>query len=432
MRKFIIIICCVCTITSYSQKDEPLIITEDIDHFWTAFDKIIAAKDSIQQYIYINSYIENGSLGLKKIMIARRYSPKSYIDAINNYPQFWHSIRQNTLKSKRIGKDLEAGIGKLRQVYPELKPAKIYFTIGAFKTPGTILEGSVLIGSEMALGDANVITTEFPPSLDFFKNYLKGNPISEIVFLNLHEYIHIQQNTDGGYDLLSQSLFEGIAEFIPVVALGKKSPTPAVSYGKANDQQIKEAFSKEMFAPWHYNWLYNNLENQFKVRDLGYYVGYAIAEKYYTESENKKEAVKILIGLDYNTPHSIENFVDQTKYFNKSIIQLKDDFENSRPEVVSIRPFRNGDLHVDAATTSITVTFSAKMDKKFKSTDFGALGKEFCPKIISAVFSEDGKSVIYQVEIEPNKRYQFVIANGFRNEKAVPLKPFVIDFETNK
>jgi len=200
-------LCILASSTLFSQPTKPLFVTYDIDNFWKAFDNIKITKDSLTQYQILNdSFISKGSPGLKDIMQARRYTAKSYIDAINKYPLFWESIRQNTLTAKSLAQKIEAGVAKLKTLYPALKPANIYFTVGAFRTPGTIMNGAVLIGSEMALGDEKTVTTEFPKSLDFFKTYLLSNPVKKIVFLNLHEYVHTQQKGEGGYDLLSQNL----------------------------------------------------------------------------------------------------------------------------------------------------------------------------------------------------------------------------------
>lgn len=420
------------TVVGISQTTNDKIITSDIDNYWQAFDKITATQDTNLQNEYITKlYIEKGSIGLKNIMKARRYTYKSYLDAINSYPLFWNSIRENTLKAKTYSLALDSGIEKLRLIYPNLKPAKIYFTIGAFKTPGTIMDGNVLIGSEMALGDETTVSKEFPEKLNYFATYLKSNPNKEIVFLNIHEYTHTQQKTDGGYDLVSQSLYEGIAEFIPVMALSKNSPAPAISYGKLNNEKVRSVFEKEMFSYWFYNWIWNNLDNEFKTRDLGYYIGYAIAEKYYNQTANKKEAIKTLIELDYNKQAEIEKFIDKTKYFSKPVKQLKAEFEKSRPYVVGIKEFKNGQQNVNPKLTEITIEFSEKMDKNYRSMDFGKLGKDFFPKIISAKPSEDGMSVIYSVSLEPNKQYQFIVMDGFRNERAIQLKQYEINIKTS-
>jgi len=165
--------------TVFSQENSNF-VSSDIDNFWIAFDKITATKDTVQQYRYINTYIENGTPGLKAIMQARSYSAKSFLDAINNYPLFWASIRGNTLKSKGLAQEIEKDVQKVKNIYPDLKPAKIYFSIGALRTGGTTLDGMVLIGSEIAMADKNTVTTEFPVSFSHLRPYFNTNPIEHI------------------------------------------------------------------------------------------------------------------------------------------------------------------------------------------------------------------------------------------------------------
>lgn len=309
------------------------IVTSDIDNFWIAYDKITTTKDSAQQYSYINKlFIEKGSPGLKAIMQARQYTDKSYIDAINNYPLFWNSIRENTFKAKGIAKDIETDIQKLKKIYPDLKPAKIYFTVGAFRTGGTTMDGMVLIGSEIAMADKNTVTKEFPKTLGNLKPYFDTNPIDNIPFNNVHEYVHTQQKTTIGDNLLAQSVLEGVAEFVTVKATGKQSTAPAMSYGKANFGKVREKFATQMFDSFTGFWLYSNDENEFNVRDLGYYVGYAICEKYYEKATHKKQAIKEMIELDYNNEIELGKFVDKSGYFTKPTSKLKKQFEKSRYE----------------------------------------------------------------------------------------------------
>jgi hypothetical protein len=418
-------------LTSVAQNDSPDFVTYDIDNFWAAYDNIVSARDSAEKYALINRmYIDKGSPGLQAMMQARQYTAKSYIDAIEAQPLFWASVRPNTYKAKGLAKEIENGAIKLKQLYPGLKPAKVYFTIGAFRSNGTTMDGMILIGSELAMADEETVSSEFPEKLGHLKTYFKTNPIKEIVFLNVHEYVHTQQKTAGGYDLLSQSLYEGIAEFLPTLALEKASPTPAIDYGKSNDKTVKDAFEKEMFSPWIYNWIWNTADNPFNIRDLGYYVGYAIAEKYYEQSEDKKMAIKTLIELDYNKPDEIERFIDKTTYFSQPINQLKTAYEKSRPVVTGISEFKNGSQKVDPALNQLTIHFSQKMDKRFRSLDFGKLGKDHFPEILSAEFANDGMSIIYQVKLQAGKQYQFVIEEGFRTEKATPLKAYTVNIKT--
>ena len=105
-------------------------------------------------------------------MNARRYTAKSYIDAINEYPRFWNSVRANTLRVDRFGKAIAANVRKLKRIYPELQPAQIYFTIGALKSGGTTQGKMILIGSELTLAGENPVTEELPPA--YASGYFKA------------------------------------------------------------------------------------------------------------------------------------------------------------------------------------------------------------------------------------------------------------------
>ena len=354
-----------------------------------------------------------------------------YINAINNYPLFWKSIRENTLKADNYAVKIESGIDKLKIIYPNLKPAKIYFTVGAMWTGGTTYKGQVLIGSELAMTDSSTVTKELPKSFSYLPPYFATNPINETVFLNVHEYVHTQQKTTIGNNLLEQCVLEGVAEFVAVVALNKTSPNQCISFGKGNDKKIKAAFTKEIFSSLFDNWLWNDYNNQFKMRDLGYYVGYAIAEKYYKQAKDKKQAIKEMIELDYNNELELSKYVDKSNYFGKSYKILKEQYENSRPQVVNIREFKNGNQKVNPNLTQITFEFSSVIDKRFRNFEIGPLGESNLLKLKKFIgFSEDGKSVSFEIELKPNQHYQIIVGEGFRNEQGISLKQYLVDFKT--
>lgn len=418
----------------FSQDSSQNFVTYDIDNFWTAYDKITTTKDSVEQYNYINNlFIDKGSLGLKAIMKARRYTDKSYIDAINSYPLFWNSIRANTFKSKQIANDIERDISKLKNLYPNLKPAKIYFTIGAFRTGGTTMDSMILIGSEIAMADKNIITKEFPKSFSNLKPYFDTNPIDNMGFSNVHEYVHTQQKTTIGDNLFSQCVLEGVAEFIAVKATGKQSKAPALKYGyeKRNFEKIRAKFETQMFNLSNGFWLYENAENEFKVRDLGYYVGYVICEKYYNKATNKKQAIKEMIELDYNNEIELRKFVDKSGYFTKTVDKLKKQYDQSRPIVTSIKQFQNGSQKVEPGLTEITLTFSTAMNKNERGFDFGPLGENNVLRVKKVIgFADDGKTFTFEVQLDPKKRYQSIVSNRFETIDGINLKPFLIDFMT--
>jgi hypothetical protein len=415
---------------SFSQNTNQAFVASDIDNFWTAYDKIISTTDSVQQYSYLKEfYIEKASPGLISLLEVRNYTSKEFIEAINKYPKFWKSIRPNTVNYKELYPSIETDIKKLKKVYPDLKPSTIYFSIGAFRTNGTIQNDRILIGSELTLADNATIIDELPEwRKPFFKEY---QPRKNIALLCTHEYIHTQQNKLVE-NLLSMCLYEGVAEFISCKATGKKSNSPAIEFGKVNQEKVINQFVADLFLMSNnYNWLWGDNTNQLKVRDLGYYIGYEICERYYNLSKDKTKAIKELIELDYTNEEQVERIVDTTKLLSKTLENLKEDYEKQRPKVASIKPFNNGSKAVKPGLTKITITFSAPLNGHHTGIDYGPLGETFCPKInVARIWSDNGKSWTFEADLKPNQHYQILISNNFRKQNGVRLKPYLIDFKT--
>lgn len=412
----------------HGQKQQ--IVTSDIDHFWQAYDQISKTKDSVEQYKLLQElYLDKASEGLKALMEVRRYTPQAYLEAINRYPKFWNSIRKNTFKSKKLSKEISGNVEKLRQLYPSLKPSTIYFSVGVFRTNGTIRGNNVLIGSEMALSGKNVDVSELPEHPKEFNRLY--NPIMEIGLLCTHEYIHTQQNLPLD-NLLCNSLYEGVAEFISCLATGKSSNTPSFRFAAQNEEMVKRKFINDLFIPNNmYNWIWGNNENELKERDLGYYMGYRICEEYLKRSADKQKAIREMIELDYTNDQAVETFVNQSGYFSQSVQELYDAFEKSRPTVIHMAPFENGSKEANPHTKIITLNFSEPMNPDARGFDYGPLGESHVLMVQKVIgFSEDGKSFSFEVNLQPGKQYQSLVTNNFVSASGVPLKPYLIDFTT--
>lgn len=419
------------TINSFAQNKLQFVST-DIDNFWVVYEKIKSTNDSAKQYQYLQEfYIDKGTKGLKSLIDVRNYTQKEFIDAIAKYPQFWSSLKKNTLNIKELYPEIKADIQKLKLAYPDLKHSTIYFSIGAFRTNGTIQHDRILIGSELALADSTTIIDELPAWRQPF--YAAYNPRKNIALLCTHEYIHTQQKALVE-NLLSMCLYEGVAEFISCKVTGKQSSSPAIAFGKANQDKIVNQFVSDLFIMSNnYNWLWGENRNELKVRDLGYYMGYEICERYYNLCADKAKAIKELIELDYTNEKEVERIVDITKVLPGTIAKLYDDYEKQRPAVMSIMPFTNGSQDVKPGLTKITVTFSEPLNGYNDGIDFGPLGQDHCPAIKrEKAWSDNGRSWTFEAELKPNQHYQILISNNFRKQNSVRLKPYLIDFRTTE
>lgn len=417
----------------FSQDFKQSFISKDIENFWDAYDKITATKDTLLQQKNLKElYLDKATEGLKSLILVKNYSQKEFLDYINNCPNFWNSIRNNTLNVSELYPEIESDILKLKSYYPDLKPMPIYFSIGAFRTGGTIHENKVLIGSEISLADEKTITDELPEwRKPFFVQY--KNPIKGMALLCTHEYIHTQQK-EFVDNLLSYCLYEGIAEFVSCKVTEKASDAPAITFGKANESEVVKQFVKDLFTGENiYNWLWGENSNQLKVRDLGYYIGYEIAERHFNKSDDKKKAIKELIELDFTNEKEVERIVDGTNFLPKTLNLLYIDYQNKRPIIIAIKQFKNGSQKVNPKTSQITIEFSEPMDDCCRGFDFGDLGQEHSIQIKNIIgWSEDKKSLTLEInELKPNWIYQLIIKN-FRSLNGFRLIDYPIAFKTKK
>ena len=417
------------------QDSPPLdmdLVTSDIDHFWEAYDQIVATEDSVAQFNYLKElFLDKASIGQLAMIERRDYTHERYLTTINDHPRFWASIRENTLEVEDYAAQIEAGVRQLQEWYPNLRPAGIYFTVGCLHSNGTTQGQLILIGSELAMADATTDLSEMPQNVqDNLGPFVAANPINDLVFLNVHEYVHTQQRYNGN-DLLSQCVYEGIAEFVPTVAMGVVSPTPAIHFGPDNDDRIRELFGQQLSTVYYMDWLYNNFNNEFEMRDLGYYVGYTIAERNYDQATDKKAAIKEMIELDYRDPAVVAEYVDRSGYFEQSVAEMRAAYAENRPAIISLGTIENGSRVVDPEIAQLQLQFSVPMDTYWRGFDYGPEGEASLLRIASVEgWDEIAQTLTVGVSLEPNRHYQMTLTANFRTPAGVRLEPYLIEFWT--
>ena len=415
------------SLISSGQNGGQKVFTSDIANFWTAYDSCQTTKDSLKKLHFIQTlYIDKGTKGLAAFMKARKYTPELWVSLINKYPKFWNSVRPNTLSAKSKAKEIETSIKKLKELYPNLKEAKMYFTIGGLRSGGTTMNDMVLIGTEIATATASTVAPN-----SWLAGVFKEQKINNIIPLNIHEYVHTQQNGEP-QNLLAASIQEGSCDFITELVMGAPLQNNYLQYGRTYETELKEQFKQEMFTTSYFNWLYNG-SNAKTVADLGYFMGYTICKAYYTQSANKKTAIKDIIELNYSDTVAVGNFLKKAKYYQEPLDkkQLTKQFEEKRPFIIRLEPFSNGDSLIDASTKVLTFIFSEPMKKEGVSINLTERGKEFYPIVSVVGYSEDGTSFTVKLDMKPNHDYEFVVTGlAFQSEKGYPLKSYDVKFKT--
>lgn len=429
MAKAVLYICAI-ALSLATKAQNQKVFTSDIDHFWTAYDSIQTTTDSLRQLHYIQTlYIDKGSEGLKAFMKARDYTPQLWVKLIRQHPKFWNSIRPNTLAVKGKAAQIEKSIEKLQELYPQLRPARMYFTIGGLRSGGTVSGDMVLIGAEIATGDAQTDVSQFTNK--WLAGVFREQKLDNIIALNIHEFVHTQQKPGGFINLLSAAIREGACDFITELVMGKPLPNNYIQYGRANEPALKEEFRQFMFSKYNNHWMYNGSAEP--VADLGYFMGYAICKSYYNNAKNKKKAIRDIIELNY-IEDSVERFFKDSKYYTEALDKeaLLKSFEQQRPSVLRMEPFANGDTLVDASIKEIRIVFSKPMNPQSTTIGYSPKGKDLSP--IASVddnYTDNNTTIIIRLDMKPGHEYEFVLSDrGFRCAEGFPLKPLTIRFKT--
>lgn len=294
------------------------ISTLDITHFWEAYDRLPLAKTTQDSINIIQTvYLDRATDGLKEFQKVRYFEAEFFVERIRKYPKFYKSVRNNTMIPLQDG-NFSSVTNGLKKIYPNARPAKICFVVGPMSTGGTVSDGYLLMGIEMISGSSDCDVSEI--TNENLKGEIlsrKGRPdvIAFVEEMVTHEYIHTQQKkTDANACscwLLEYIIKEGVASFISekLILNKKENNSKAFTYAQENEKKLWDELKGQLCSKDVSRWLYNAASSKDRLGDLGYRMGYNLAEAYYENMADKKEAVKEMIEMDHPLL-----FLDKSKY----------------------------------------------------------------------------------------------------------------------
>jgi len=268
--------------------------TSDIDNFWIAYDHLKDAKTKIDSVNIMQTfYIDKASEGFKRFIKLRNFTAKEYILKIGRYPKFWNTVRHRTEQIKHRTNEIVNTFEVFKKGLPNFKKPKVCFVIGCLRTGGTVYKDLILIGSEIAAADHSVETSEL-------SKWLKSviGKTGDITSMIAHETVHTQQKNKRKLKLLNGVMNEGIADFITEKLLQKNINKNIFTYGMEHECALRKEFLNDLNTDPEsfYNWIYNGSKSKFRPADLGYFIGYRIAEAYYNKQSDKRRALKDLLN----------------------------------------------------------------------------------------------------------------------------------------
>lgn len=277
-----------------ADPDSALLITSDIDNFWRAYD---AAQEGDPLVAYLKEYFVKGSPGLRDFIHARIHSVMFLVETIDARAEYYRSLRKHTDKVARFTGPIRESFHRLAELYPDAVFPDVYFLVGRMSSGGTTSRGKLLIGVEMYGLYDDTPTHELS---DWHKQVLR--PMENLPLIVAHELIHYQQSSlHESRTLLAQSIHEGSADFLSEIIAGGHINEHVHEYGDEHERALWKEFRAQMNGTDSSDWLYNANRALDRPADLGYYMGYKIAEAYYDRAADKKQAVReILLIEDYD------------------------------------------------------------------------------------------------------------------------------------
>jgi len=287
-----------------NNPDSAQIVTRDIDNFWRAYDR---AGPNNAVDIFQDEYINKGSIGLRDFVQLRIQSAGELANWVARHPLYYASIRPSTGKISSFTPQIRQSFRRLKDLYPQAVFPNVYFVIGRMTSGGTTSYNGLLIGAEMYGRTPDMPTSELT---EWHKQVLK--PVDELPGIVAHELIHFEQKGPDPQTLLGQAFREGSADFLGELISGLSINAALQTYGNEHERELWAEFQAAMNGHDSSKWLYNGTGAKGRPADLGYYMGYKIAQAYYQLARDKKQAIRDILEIE-----RFDQFLKRSGYAEK-------------------------------------------------------------------------------------------------------------------
>jgi hypothetical protein len=265
----------------------PEIRIADVELFFRVYD---AANGAPSAEVLQSDYLDAGSDGLRQFIPDRIVSAAKLAEAISKHRDTYERARTCAAELPDVRQRLAAALKKLGEIYPAAKFPPVTMLIGRGNTGGTPGKAGVLIGVETVCK----------------ADWMQADVGDRLVHLIAHEYAHVQQPiverienpNDGTLTVLQVSLVEGVAELIAELTSGSISNIQLQRYAAGRELEIERAFLADANETDLSAWLYNGRGTAERPGDLGYWVGYRIAKRFYQRAPDKLVAIRELITME--------------------------------------------------------------------------------------------------------------------------------------
>jgi hypothetical protein len=272
------------------------ISTGDVHRFVAAFARWTPADSTCAA---LEPYWNAATPGLLSYAKKFDVSRADLCSQVRRHPERYARLAGKLLSLDSVAAQLRGVYARLAALHPLTNDPSVYFVVGDGIAAGTTTRGKhpvILIGMEL-----NGSAASLPRTV-------------------AHELVHTQQqypfwgSMTGGPTFLRGSLLrhaieEGSANFIAALVMNRPDTN---AWAESHEAQLWSEFRRDAHSRDYSRWLYNGWNRAAlgdRPPDLGYWVGYRIAQAYYQNAGDKTKAIADILSIS-----DFDRFLADSKY----------------------------------------------------------------------------------------------------------------------
>ena len=274
--------------------DDARLEAADLDRFDQALVALKERADTIE--VLDSIYFRPGSAGLRAYAGMYRTDAPRLQRTLRRRGAYYDSIAGLPSRVRAQFPAIREAFRRFEAAYPRATFPPTWFVVGGLGPGGANGPRGLLIGAD-AYG--------WPDSLPLDPT-LRRWRTSALPHLASHELVHFNQMAAspiayiGDDSNLARAIKEGVADFIAELVSGNHTNVAAHRYGRAHEAALWDEFERDMLGSETGDWFFRQPADSTRPPDLGYFIGYRIAESWYERFPERRDRVAALIGIgDY-------------------------------------------------------------------------------------------------------------------------------------
>ena len=280
---------------SHRDPNDVRFVTDDLSRF---LDVLRSTTGAVSRDTLVQRYLGPQTQGLREFRHRRPQAFRGLHHFTRRRAAFLDSIRP-TLQSLRDDPGwrdrTRAHFETLRGLYPAARFPDVFLAVGNLRAPGTAGLSGLFIAAEcftLDTADLRGLRREEHSAL---------RPAATLPFVIVHELAHTLQwrrwGANAARTLLDVTLHDGVADYLAARVTGELPFGPYFEFGLAHESRLWAEFVREMHRPYAGRWMYEGGRVAGRPADLGYFLGYRIAQAYASRIGDDRRAVRDLLDI---------------------------------------------------------------------------------------------------------------------------------------